>query len=127
MRELQQKQKIKQRLYSLPVILVLAVLTVLIMKGSYAVVKKKQESYVYVADLQTKVQNLFERETELKSDIERLKTDEGIDSEIKKKYSVAKEGEFVVVIVDPKETEPEISSTTTPWYKRMMTRFESLW
>jgi hypothetical protein len=127
MRELQQKQKAKQRLYSLPVVVVLGIVTFLVINGAYSVLMKRQESSVYVKELETKVELLNIREAEVRANILRLQTDEGINAEIKKKFSVTMEGEKVVVIVDPKVETPTVSTTTEPWYKRIKRMFSSLW
>lgn len=119
MRELQQKQKAKQRLYSLPVLGALTVVLLLIMNGTYNVWKKKHESSLHVIELQTRVESLKARELELQANISRLQTDDGIDTEIKKKYSVSKEGEHVVVIVDPKTATTTIPIVKKAWYQRL--------
>ncbi|CAN5118576.1 hypothetical protein BH11PAT3_BH11PAT3_2940 [soil metagenome] len=127
MRELQQKQKAKQRLYSFPVLIILGLVTFLIAHGAYSVLKKKQESAVYVAELQTKVEDLSNHQYEVKSNISRLQTEEGIDTEIKKKFSVSKAGEHVVVIVDPRVPTSHVEATSTPWYTKFINKLKYLW
>ncbi len=54
MRELQQKQKLKQRIYSWPSLIALALVTVFILNGAYSVMKKRHDSIKYVEELRNK-------------------------------------------------------------------------
>ncbi|MES2214285.1 MAG: hypothetical protein V4465_02800 [Patescibacteria group bacterium] len=127
MRELQEKQKRRARLYSTPVLVALALITLLILRGTFVIMQKERESSTYVGNLQVKVMTLADRQSKLKEDIGRLETDEGIDTEIKTRFSVARAGEHVAVIVDPRE-----KATTTPekpesWYHPITSFLKSLW
>jgi len=117
MRELREKQKVKNRLYSTPTLAILFIITLLIIRGAFGVMMKERESQRLVSDLEVKEQTLADHEIELKNSIDRLQTDEGLDSEIKEKYSVAKPGEHVVVIVDPRPLATTTASTSPPWYR----------
>jgi cell division protein FtsB len=119
MRELRQKQLIKKRLYSTPALVGFALVTLFLIHGAYGVVMKDWESSQKVDDLNIKLQNLTDRQTELKDSIQSLQTDEGIDKEIKEKFSVSRDGEHVVVIVDPKPIATTTDLYDTPWYKRL--------
>lgn len=127
MRELQQRQKIKKRLYSLPALAILFIITILVVRGTYGIVEKQRESAMHVEELKAKVASLSLRQKELSEDISRLKTDEGIDTEIKTKFNVSKEGEHVAVIVDPSVEDSSSSATTSPWYKKAVHKLMSLW
>ena len=48
--------------------------------------------------------SLEQRDKELSSRIDRLKTDRGLEEEIRKKFNVAKDGEGVVIIVPKSST-----------------------
>ncbi len=119
MRELQRKQKIKKQMYSWPILLALFLVVLLTARGTYSVLKKKQDSELYVKNLQKQTLDLNNRQKELEKSVTYLKTEEGIDQEIKQRFNVERPGEHVVVIVDPKQ----IASTTTPensaWWKSL--------
>lgn len=127
MKELQQKQKIKRRLYSLPALCVLLIITILAIKGAYGVVMKDRESAQYVSDLKTKMETLNTKQAQLKADIDRLGTSEGVDSAIKQKFTVAEPGEKVAVILDRDLN----TSSTTPvelnWLQKLWRGFLDLW
>ncbi len=63
----------------------------------------------------------------LAADIERLKTEEGVEKEIRKRFSVAKEGEYVAVIVDSsKEKAPEIIPEEKGFFGKFFDKIKSL-
>ncbi len=109
MRELQAKQRTKNLFYSLPALVFLLVLTVMFAKGTYGVMKKRAESQMHVETLKARLVELEDRKQELNKNIDRLSTPEGVDKEIKEKFSVSKEGEEVAIIVDTRNA----SATTT--------------
>lgn len=73
---------------------------------------------------QNKLIELEKQKQQLSSDIEKLKTDEGVEESIRTKFGLAREGEGVIVIVEdqnPPKTE-EVSSGGfwsffTNWFK----------
>lgn len=118
LKELEQKQKIKRVVYSWPSLVVMALVTVLLVKGAAGIMTIERDSAGRVEVLESQSEALVMRESDLKAEIERLKTDEGIVEEIKDKFSVTREGEFVAIIVDERT-----KATTTPkenkiWYKK---------
>lgn len=121
MRELENRQKFKRRLYSLPALMALLAITVLLVKGAYSIMLTERESSREAKLLALDVATLAEREKVLEEAIQKLETEEGIEEEIKSKYNVAREGERVAVIVD----RPSNIATTTQeeksWFKRMWT------
>lgn len=119
MKELRQKQIVKRRLYSTPVLIILLIITGLIIHSTYKIVQKYRESAGYVNVLKQKANDLTTRETQLKGDITRLGTDEGIDTEIKEKFNVSKEGEKVAIIVDQADNSSNTATSTEHWWKRL--------
>jgi len=89
----------------------LCVLVLLFTHSTWVVYQKKRTSEeLKNSSLQT-VATLLARDTELKSRIDRLETEPGIEEEIRSKFTVAKNGENMVVVV---EDAPTATSTTTP-------------
>lgn len=119
MKELRQKQIVKRRLYSTPVLIILLIITGLIIHSTYKIVQKYRESAGYVDVLKQKANDLASREIQLKGDITRLGTDEGIDTEIKEKFNVSKEGERVAIIVDQADNSSNTATSTEHWWKRL--------
>jgi hypothetical protein len=119
MRELQQRQKFKKRMYSVPSLLILSFLVLISIKGTWEVMNKKRLSEEYVKNLEVESQELTERQKNLEEDINYLETEEGIDEEIKQRFNVSKAGERVVIIVDPKPIATTTDENSNIWYKRM--------
>src|SRR5512132_4047822 len=100
MRALQRRQRIKQRLYSAPLLAAFFVFTLLIARGAFLIMQKERQSAAEVLALETKAAALSEQEKRIGDEIDRLKTESGIDEEIKQKFNVSAEGEHVAVIVE---------------------------
>ncbi|KND48813.1 MAG: hypothetical protein AB200_00025 [Parcubacteria bacterium C7867-005] len=124
MKELQEKQRIKKRLYSTPGLVVLLIVAFFMIRGAYGVIVKERESSKYVEDLEKKIGSLSQRQEDLRDGIGRLETEEGIETEIKEKFSVSKPGERVVVVVDQRKISTSSATSSIPWYKRLL---KSLW
>jgi cell division protein FtsB len=119
MKELQRKQVLKRVIYSIPSIIILALVTVMLIKGAVGIVLKERESARLVKDLEVRAELLENREMELKNDINRLQTEEGIIEEIKGKFRVSEEGEYVAIIVEDRaRVAVAEEEESLPWYKR---------
>ena len=127
MRELEHKQKLKRRIYSTPALIILALVAIILARGAYGVVAKMEESRAYVKELEAKVGTLKSRQTELETSIAKLQTAEGVDSEIKGKFSVSKEGEKVAVIVDARHEGATSTESNRSWLGNIWRTISSLW
>lgn len=68
--------------------------------STYTVYQKKRQSDIDMIDAEQRVFVLSAKETALLKEIDHLQTDEGLEAEIRSKYSVAKDKEKVVVLVE---------------------------
>ena len=98
--DFQQKKKIRKIIYSRITIVVLFVVIIFLAKAVYDIFVKERMSSESVSMIEKDYNSLKERQNMLKSEISKLNTKDGIEEEIREKYSVAKQGETVVVIVD---------------------------
>src|SRR3989344_2658201 len=119
MRELQRKQRNRILLYSFPSLILFIIIAGFLVKGAIRVMMKERESAKQVALLEERYETSVDREQEVKSDIERLKTEEGIKGEIKDRFNVVEEGEYVAVVVDNTRKATSTEDSTVPWYKRI--------
>ena len=82
---------------------------------------KSQESAVLKVEADAKLNDLQTREQELRTDIANLKSDEGVEAELRERYDLSKEGESVVVIVDPpappQEPKPNAFQRFKSWFR----------
>lgn len=100
MRQFQQKQKVKARLYSKPVLVLLIVVMVFMIKAVYNIYDKYKESKLEKQIVLDRLNELRERKNGLEKEIVDLQSPEGQEEEIRKKFNVSKPFEKVVVIVD---------------------------
>jgi cell division protein FtsB len=106
MREFQEHKKqqasINRTLSSKWVFVILIIILFFLIRGNIRIIK----NYFYVKEKNGKELKTFEdlktREIQLNKDIERLKTDQGLDYEIRKKLDVSLENEKIIKIIDKK-------------------------
>ena len=92
-------------------------LLIILGNSTRKVYNKNIEAEKALVRMEQEIKELKDRQTELKDSQERLKTQEGIEYEIRKKFSVAREGEHVAIIVDSQSTSTESVETNTSWHK----------
>jgi len=119
MRELQQRQKMRSRLYSIPALLALLIFAIFVAKGTVSVVQKEQESASDVQALKQKITTLTSEQANMKEDIANLNTQAGIDEEIKTKFNVSEPGEHVAILVDPRNSTSTGATSSRAWYKQV--------
>ena len=109
MQEYQEKARIRRILYSKPVLVLLVVICVFLIKAGWSAYFEKIENVKKLTQANEELANVKTKETNLKESIDRLKTTEGIEAEIRDKYKVVKPGEKMLIIVDgekPAEAAP---------------------
>lgn len=120
MREYQRKRKIRQALYSRPALAALLLLIALMGKATWGVYEKERESRKQLQLVEAELRALAAREDLLQDDITRLKTPEGIETEIREQFQVAKPGERMVVLVEDRrakqEAEPVAQSLVSKFF-----------
>lgn len=97
----------------------LLVVIAIALRGVWGVYQKSQESRVLKIEAQAQLGDLQTREQELRTDISNLKSDRGVEAELRERYDLAREGESVVVIVDPPAPPPEPAPTPFQRFKSM--------
>ncbi|OGG44302.1 hypothetical protein A2841_02235 [Candidatus Kaiserbacteria bacterium RIFCSPHIGHO2_01_FULL_48_10] len=80
------------------------VFLIMIANGTWHVYQKQREA-VYEYELQAEaLASLEARNESLKQKLSALETDRGIEEELRERFSVAKPGEEVIILVDNKKT-----------------------
>jgi cell division protein FtsB len=100
MEDFRRKNKIQRAVYSRSVFFGLLVIAIFFAQGAWGVYQKKQETERNLEELEAKLDDVQRRKDELKTQIDELNSEKGIEREIRNKFSVAKEGEEVVIIVE---------------------------
>lgn len=104
-------------------LLVLFVILVLFIYNIIGLMEKERETAQKKDIILSKIETYRAREKSLNYDIERLKTEDGVEETIRDKYQVVKEGEKMVVIVDEEKKEAPLSEEKAKhgffeWIKR---------
>lgn len=97
---IKQKQKIRRIAYSAPVLVFLAIFFLFSLHGVWGVYKKAHTAATNKEDAEKELSVLKQREEELSVSVSALKTDRGVEKELRERLGVAKEGEEVVVIIE---------------------------
>ena len=118
--DFQRKKNIRKVIYSRITIFVLFVVVVFLLRAVYDIYKKERVSFKSVASVEENYNDLKDRKNMLRSEIDRLNTDKGIEEEIRSKFSVARPGETVVVIVDnSSNTSTDSESTGQSFWQKI--------
>lgn len=100
MREFENRRKIKKIMSSFWVLLPLAVLLAFLTRGTWNIYIKDRESVADLRSSQDRLISLERRKENISNAIDKLKTDAGIESEIRDRFQMAKEGEQEVIIME---------------------------
>jgi len=123
------KKKNKNSFWHSPFVLVILLCVVVVFAfNMIGLIEKEKETAQKKALILDEIDTLNKRETMLRSDINKLNTDDGIEDAIRDKYQVVKPGEKMVVIVDDKkpteiqDNDPKNDHTFWGWVKNMFNR-----
>ncbi len=124
--QLEQKRRIKKMVYSKISIVLLLAICFFLAKGLVGVHDKARESMDRRNLSAGRLNQLNSREEQLKKEIQRLESRVGLEEELRNRYSLSKEGEKMIVIVDKSdkktsktvEEEEEIHEKIATWFKR---------
>jgi cell division protein FtsB len=113
-------------IYNRVTVAILAVLVVVLGFSVYSVFEKRHEAALNAKNAQYEVATLTERKSTMQSQIDKLQTDAGVEGAIRDKYRASKDGEGLVVIVDPKSSTPAQDAVLPPkqsWWARFTELF----
>jgi len=118
MHEFQQKQKIRRILYSRSSLIVAVIVTTFFLRGAWGVWQKQKESRAKLAETEVALVVAQNRQAVLSQNIERLNTTEGMEREIRERFSVKKPGEDVILVVESPEATTSITvESQSVWSK----------
>ncbi len=112
MLEYRQKRKLRKALYSPFVIVFLIIILGVFIKATWNVYKKSGESQVYLSQAMAQLDKASSTEAALANSVAALNTREGVETDIRSQFLVAKPGEQVAVILDNASDTPSGASGT---------------
>lgn len=98
--EFQKKKRIKRIVYSPVVLVILFIILAIFVRGVFKVHDRAVLSRNNLNREQIELNKIIEREKKLEASLEYLKTEQGIEDEIRSKFRAVKEGEKLAVILD---------------------------
>ena len=96
----QERKKIRKVLYSKFTLAVLSGLLFVVIGGAWQIYQKAMVARAERDITARGFADLQSRTKELETSISRLKSNKGIEEEIRQKYTVARDGEEIVIVVD---------------------------
>jgi len=96
----QERKKLRKILYSRVTLVVLAVVLFGVARGAWNIHQKAEIARSERDIASHTLSDLESRTAELKTSLVRLKSERGMEEEVRQKYTVAKPGEEVVIVVD---------------------------
>ncbi len=99
------KKKYERMLYSRPTVFLLIVLTIILSRAVISVYEKAQSTQENLEIAQVELDKLVDRGELLEDNLSSLATPKGVEAEIRDKFNVVKEGESVIMIIEPEEME----------------------
>ena len=126
MEDFQHRKKMRKAVSSRTFFFVVFFFTIALLNGAWGMWSKERESYQEREKVANELEVIRVREQELQSSIDRLKTPGGVEKEIRQKFSVAKEGEQVVLIVDEKKLTSQAEGVRDSLWNRVGKWFANL-
>ena len=117
MLDFERKRKLRNIMYHKITLWVLGVVVIFALHSTWLVYQKKRESERMKNISLAHVRELEARDADLKSKIERLSTPTGVEEEVRSKFSVAKENENMVVVVEDKKVVATTTEKVSIWQK----------
>jgi len=106
-----EKRKLRQIVYSRLAIVVLLGLVVFLGMQVWDVFQKERSTHTNKKQQERELSELREREGVLRKEVERLETESGLESEIREKFEVGREGEGLIIVINPLEENAASSYT----------------
>jgi len=99
MLDFHEKRKLKSLLYSKPAAYVLLAIALLLSWSVYERFEREREMATRRYELEEKLETLTMQAMTLEEEVARLKSERGIEEELRNRFEVAKTGEQVVIVV----------------------------
>lgn len=120
MREFERKKKVRSILVSPLALGVLAVLSVFLWRSVWNLYQKDRQAREDLAGTDAELARLESQQAGLANAIAEMKTESGLDKEIRDKFQVAKKGEEMVVIVGGTSTVPAAPPPSESFWQKLL-------
>lgn len=110
MREIRQRRVFVKRIYSPVVLVILTCIFAFGVRGVYRVYIKERDSGERSRQAAEELNRITIRKAELEAEIRHLQTPEGVESEIRENFRMARPGENLAIILGAEEPMPTTTS-----------------
>jgi len=86
--------------YSWFFLVILIIIFAFLVRSAYSSFSKKRDTTLEKEKYETRLHNLEEKKINLENKIEHLKTDRGLEEELRKRFNISKEGEQIIKIIE---------------------------
>lgn len=121
MKDYRERRHKRGLLYSWPVIIILLFIIFSLSRSVWNVYQSERVAREKKLEAKAERDKTLNRKNELTALVGRLLSERGMEEEIRKKFSVAKPEERVIVIVDPPKATTTVATST--WWGRVWQRF----
>jgi cell division protein FtsB len=111
MLEFQEKRRLKKFLYSKITLIILLLIVVLFLNEVFEVYRKQSKTVENLSKTAASLESLQAREKILLAEVQRLKTINGKEEEIREKYGLVKPREEIIIVVN-KETASNLNTSS---------------
>ena len=111
MRKFQEKRNWRDIVQSRPILILLGIIVIAFTWNVYGILARMQETVKNRKIEEDKITQLEQRKDKLTNDIANLKTEKGVEENIRDKFGLVKEGEGMIVVVDDKDQASAIKAT----------------
>ena len=119
MLDILQKRKIRSKAYHPVTLAVLLIVVLVALHSTWVVYGKKRTSEKMKNIAQNNLNELLLRQNELDYKMERLKTTEGLEEEIRSKFNVTKIGENMVMVVEGDNSKASTTSSAGGFFQKI--------
>lgn len=124
MKEYKNKKNLKRRIYSKFVIFVFIVIIIILVRGTWGIYQKSKQSAQNLNVAKEKLEKLRDRQNSVADRVGSLRSEPGIEEEIRTRYDVAKEGEEIIIIVQGED--PPIVEEEAKGFKALLESMKSI-
>lgn len=124
MLDIQQKRRFRSFLYHKFTLGALFLIVILSLHSTWSVWQKKKESILLKESSAKRLADLEKRNEELDMKINKLNTTSGVEEEIRSKFSVAKDNENVVIILNEEGNTASSSAQKTSFWSKIKSFFK---
>jgi cell division protein FtsB len=126
MRQIQENKKWKRILYSQWALIFLFLVFLIMAQATWKVYSREKNSAADREKAEKSLALALQNNEDLKEQINKLETNSGVEEEIRKKYSVAKPGEEVAVILYTNSAieNNNVSSVHKSWWQQFLDFFK---